>query len=62
MTSKASLLLVRVLNSGVSPALQLGPILDTQLFLVKRSTILSEVAVLASGSRETPFVGDLSES
>ena len=45
-----------------SPALQLRLVLDTQLFLVKRSTILSEVAVLAEGSRETTPVGDLSES
>ena len=35
---------------------------NTQLFLVKRSAILSEVAFIANGSRETTLVGDLSES
>ena len=50
------------LGSGVSPATQLEPVLDTQLFLVKRSTILNEVAVLAKGSHENTLVGDLSES
>ena len=39
------------------------PCLLLQKFrLLKRSTILSEVAVLAKGSRETTLVGDLSES
>ena len=42
--------------------MQLRSVLDTQLFLVKRSAILSEVAVLAKGSRETTLAGDLSES
>ena len=55
-----------VLDSGVSPATQpkegSRPVLATQLFLVKRSTILSEVAGQARGSRETTLVGDLSES
>ncbi|MBL4845899.1 MAG: hypothetical protein JKY65_10255 [Planctomycetes bacterium] len=37
-------------------------VVDTQLFLVKRSTILIEVAVLAEGSHETTLAGDLSES